>query len=573
MPDLAVMLRALALALLCLPAAAAAGELGFVYVESNVGGASGGHFALRTGDRVYAYQASDDGSLVLERQPWARFREHYATFGNRPVHIARVRLPGRELARARDAFASAWLAQGRAEAGLQALRDDVAVLEAALGLRAGWDAPGAGLLDARMPGSDALLQRLEKHRAGELARQIGRAEQELRGTSLVTADLTRYRERLTAHAALVALRDAHGLASAALVHDDRALRPSERASLAAQRSRLERQVLELVSSTRPDRGRALFIAEARHAALERSLATDQLVLLDPLLDGRAALYADEVAEHRAELGAIARALDAAQRARRAADLAAGERGLQRLEQRLARRAEYRRAFETGAAVRAFAEGRAASRRGRLPLISARAAPASLARRLEEARAAEGERSSAYQRAHRYELLGNNCATALVSTLNAALGGRERAAALLGRSLEPGARLGFIPAALFAEVRELPGARVERIAAYRETRLRALPADERWREAFTLTSRIYRPRPRDTAFLFFTDDVRWRRPLYGLANLGYGLATGVIGVATAPLDGGRRTASGLMGALFSLPELAGFNVRKGSFDAASVERVE
>ena len=129
--------------------------------------------------------------------------------------------------------------------------------------------------------------------------------------------------------------------------------------------------------------------------------------------------------------------------------------------------------------------------------------------------------------------------------------------------------------MFAELRaRLPIARLLRIASYRERRLAEL-ADRgrlaRLREATTLTSTLYRPRHRDTSFLLFSDDVFLRRPLYGLVNLSYGLATSVAGVLTAPLDGGRRLERGAYGVLFSLPELALFNVRKGSFDAATLER--
>ncbi len=154
----AVKPRALALLLACLPglapSATSAAEVGFVYVEPNVGGASGGHFALRLGDRVYAHHASDDRLLVLERQGWERFRFHYATLENRPVHIAYVELTEGDLATLRDGFASAWLRERRVEAELERLAEDAALLEAWLGHRPGWDAPGAGLLDPESEGSE-----------------------------------------------------------------------------------------------------------------------------------------------------------------------------------------------------------------------------------------------------------------------------------------------------------------------------------------------------------------------------------------------------------------------------------
>jgi hypothetical protein len=60
-------------------------------------------------------------------------------------------------------------------------------------------------------------------------------------------------------------------------------------------------------------------------------------------------------------------------------------------------------------------------------------------------------------------------------------------------------------------------------------------------------------------------VFWRRPLYGAANLAYGLGYATVGVVTAPFDRGARAKAGLSGAFWSVPELAFQNVRKGSFE--------
>jgi len=84
-----------------------------------------------------------------------------------------------------------------------------------------------------------------------------------------------------------------------------------------------------------------------------------------------------------------------------------------------------------------------------------------------------------------------------------------------------------------------------------------------RESSTLTSTIYHAGPQDSAFLFFTDDSVALRPLLGAANLLVGVGDGVLGLVTWPLDDGARLRAGWYGALFSLPELAFVNIRKGS----------
>jgi len=59
----------------------------------------------------------------------------------------------------------------------------------------------------------------------------------------------------------------------------------------------------------------------------------------------------------------------------------------------------------------------------------------------------------------------------------------------------------------------------------------------------------------------------RRPLYGIANLLVGIGGTLTGLALLPIDGGTTLRRGLYGALFSLPELAFVNIRKGSFEWA------
>jgi len=55
-----------------------------------------------------------------------------------------------------------------------------------------------------------------------------------------------------------------------------------------------------------------------------------------------------------------------------------------------------------------------------------------------------------------------------------------------------------------------------------------------------------------------------RPLLGAVNGAAGLGAGAAGVALLHFDHGRLLGSGLRGVVFSLPELAFVNLRKGSF---------
>ena len=246
-----------------------------------------------------------------------------------------------------------------------------------------------------------------------------------------------------------------------------------------------------------------------------------------------------------------------------------------LESLASRAHEYERGAREGRAVRE-PEGRLVPTRARSAAVAAPAdaAPA-LRGALAAALAAERDAQRALERRYPYDVLTRNCATELVRLLADGLGGEQGFRAALGGPLAPGEGLSFIPFALQDLVESrLAVARRERIPSYRERALAALRREHAGalalaREASPLTARVYRWRDRDTRFALFTSDVFWPRPLYGFVNLASALPDTLLGLATAPFDGARRVRRGAWGALYSLPELAFFNIRKGTFDAGTL----
>jgi hypothetical protein len=57
----------------------------------------------------------------------------------------------------------------------------------------------------------------------------------------------------------------------------------------------------------------------------------------------------------------------------------------------------------------------------------------------------------------------------------------------------------------------------------------------------------------------------------MANLVTGVGATLAGVAALPFDRGKTLWAGLKSIVFSLPELAFFNIRKGSFDYIEDDR--
>lgn len=103
-------------------------------------------------------------------------------------------------------------------------------------------------------------------------------------------------------------------------------------------------------------------------------------------------------------------------------------------------------------------------------------------------------------------------------------------------------------------------------SYRNLRLSAenKKGKTSWKENIPTFSEFYQENPLDHSFLFFTDDIIYSRPLYGLGNLTYAVLYTTSGIFTLPWDKGERVSKGGESVFYSLPELIFFNIRKGHF---------
>jgi len=208
----------------------------------------------------------------------------------------------------------------------------------------------------------------------------------------------------------------------------------------------------------------------------------------------------------------------------------------------------------------------------VPLPAPNLSPQTLSRLLSQARLNQDIYYDQLKQCYPYHLIINNCATELIRSANAPFQNRERLTEALGGEISPDEDFAFIPFRLFDLVKgRFRVTEVEVLPGYRKRMLRRTAQNEPenmslyFRECNTLTSTLYNHVEGDTPFLFFTDDVIWIRPAYGALNGAYGLVAAALGIFTLPVDGGDLSLAGLKGALYSLPELFFFNIRKGSFN--------
>ena len=377
-----------------------------------------------------------------------------------------------------------------------------------------------------------------------------------------------------------------------------AIDPPMRRLLAGFAGQLEEDLLQLVASSRDDMGFALLVGMARLLALRETLQGGRLVVLDTLPEDTERMELVEIESRHIDLEGLRVELDRQlvnlrrqllkRPLRREADFVVLENVANQLS-------EIESGRSSGAGLRLAGGSLLPERRARQKIEFIDAPPRDvLKRHLAELREREEAQRARLASDYRYNLLTRNCASELFAQLESAVvvrrggkaagrrghvrttvrddrrGNAESAeAAALGGHVQPGRGLQFIPF-LAAEAAR---------ANYRIARRVVLPSHRRrlvaeirqregvWallREANVLTSTVYHPNLEDSAFLFFTDDALPLRPLLGSINLLYGIGATVVGLPLAGFDQGRLLSAGLRGALWSLPELAFVNVRKGSF---------
>jgi len=589
---------------------AAAAGLEYLYINASEGRASGGHAALRLGDEVYHFQHVPPGLLRIKREDFARFRQLYADKENRSIHVHQIESTAETQTRLRDYFNHRRLIEDGQFDRRDALVEDRRLLQALLDQAEGrpsaesddLEVKGLGLfapegsISANSP--DPRLARLAAkleaayssdfiaRKSREMRRALRDLEPEIYDPQRIALGedrfvppsdsfAERYGQQVSALAALRVLAQARPLADAALLRPEGAefrLDDAEWAKLSAYREKLEVQLVELMRSGSSDWGFALLVGMARLIALDESLASGRWVVLDL----RQSPPAEEDAPLDAELIRASHEWIRSRWASARAELARpalDEWAYVRLEQGV--NLLHESALRTGGNPRIDAMSLSPSRPGRFGLVAtAMDSPALKAHlaRLDIYRQAYESRLEAL---YAYDLIGRNCASEIFRAIDRALGegadgqAESESERRLGGHVS-GQSLAFIP---FLSYRYVEGRwnvrRSEVLPSYRLRRLGQAKAEENplWvelRESNVLSARLYHWHPDDGAFLFFTDDTPWIRPVAGGFNLATGLAQGVLGVFTAPWDGGENLSQGASGALFSLPELVFFNIRKGSF---------
>jgi hypothetical protein len=571
----------------------------YLYVNAGEGTAGGGHAAIRFGLNVYHFQYEKPGLLQAVRESDENFRLRYGGIENRTIHVSRIEVPVDAYRKLETQFERRYLLQTEQFVQYEALRRDRRMLTDVLAADAEAaifhpTVKGAGLflpLDSRKSANAATaLTALKKNIETRLGSAVFAERKNLLRKTLLhlqpddydpsTIDATlegvpsrysfadRYADLAAAWLALALLesgRPPHNSAFIEPAGNIVRLDPRTSAALARFRKNMQAGLLRLMQSQRPDWGYAMLIGMARLAAVEKSLQSGRLTVLNTFSDSVL-----PAAGNFAAGGAFLATAASRSETRLLSALAdftvnPDERSYSVLELSANLAHESRDAYSKRRPLRLHAGNLAPITEAPIALdVQPQIERHAWMRKLAELQTYSDAFAERLNDRYRYELPTRNCATEIFANIDAALSSMQPS----GNSGWEGLNaIPFISSWTVEHTYRLSGA--WDIPSYRRTRLDDAYRRENQlkvylREANVLTSTFYRWHGGDSAFLFFTDDAILPRPIYGVMNAAAGAGQSAAGLFTWPFDDGETLIAGFRGFLISLPELLFINIRKGSF---------
>ncbi len=609
------------------------GYIDYLYINSGEGSASGGHSAIQFEREVFHFQHVEPGLLRIFRDDFSAFKFNYSYLENRTIEGHRIEVADQVFQNLRDAFNHRFLIQNQQFTRLKALQDDLALLKALKQLSLTTPDPGTvSTVELK-----ALGYFLSDYQAGQrwMGSENESPQHNTSAAQLKQAVIATYGDTFLAQkrqqiwAQLQALKPAaaskpielteqdyvdyppgfsqryqNGLLNlAALEVLERELVPRQETLLTSTQTRLKlddkaisklaefrqtlcQDLIKLMRSERGDWGYPLLVGMARLHALDQSIQTGYLVVLDRCLPSDTTTKGQEIAPESLE-DAISQAETLLDKARQGLHKSAGldERSYNEIELAGSRWLKIQ-------AIPHSKDSILLPTLSNTPAVSAKANLVSLAitpDQLDSHIQALSQQLDVYagqlRMLYDYQLLSRNCVTEIFRVINTNLkqqvvtdkAGKPAAAAQirqtseqwLGGYIEDQA-LNIIPFVAFDAVAN--AYRVD--ASYRLSTYREQQIETQYRyqpnilvdlsESNTLSSTIYHRHGEDSAFLFFTQDAVWPRPLLGSVNLAVAAGQTLYGIIALPWDAGKNLRMSLKGMLVSVPELFFFNIRKGSF---------
>lgn len=575
----------------------------FIYIEANEGSSSGGHVAIQFEDEVFHYQYTG-GMTRLIRDEADSFQFDYRYLQNRTLHVADVEVTESTFHRLQTHFKQQFWDQERQFKRLQALENDILLLEWLQAQKLDTDtiAPktlnvsGAGLFYTPQalsndsgdcntaaaassvfdPLQEQIRQQYGHTFLAQLKQQLLQDIHQLTPDQANTSDYDfsqRYLDLLSGLLAVQVVMDKRTLNRDACHQFEVTQWQLDAAKvrlLKAYQQRLLKSAQTLLHRTRPDWGQALLVGLARLLVVEQTLQTGRWTFLDDFSVDAISISTQDFSQQSREMSVQRKAaeLNWRQQWQMLSDGALLD-DLQYAD--LERAANRHREWQSSLSTHTLRyQGQQALPDKVLNLSASIDKPVltelKISQAIENLNRVRPVLAAEMEAQYAYNLISRNCVTEIFRTINQALG--DETQKQLGVKVDPD--FNFIPFTALAYVQtHYPVSNSRVLASFRTQALAGQYEREfaPWvylRESNVLTAELYHYNPDDAAFMFFTDDGFFLRPIYGAFNLLTGVGQSLLGLFEWPLDDGAALHNGTRGLMMSLPELAFVNIRKGSY---------
>ncbi|MBM9577398.1 hypothetical protein JWG45_09555 [Leptospira sp. 201903070] len=576
----------------------------FIYVDANTGQSSGGHTGIRVGNKVYHYQFFPDDIFHLVRESYDDFAFGYNILSNRTSVLTRLDWDPKEISILESGLNRLYLVQFKHLQNWEVLRKEAKFFEELkspekkIGLRA--------TAYFTKEQNSKITKDLKEELESKFGKQfLSTLENRLKENVLFPKnELTnlrfpplpenisaikfpfftqgpylKIRDTLEGILLCQILREEWGLNSDLLIGDSKnKLSEKEIELLQFFFRRQKESLLQIIEEQDPGWAFSALVALGRMQAVEESLESGFPVFLSsfpedsPLIQKEASGDKEAVRHIEVETSSIV----SLAREKISSLNSITEKEYQIWEDATNRAFELQEGLAKTIPVRMYS-GKLIPQRENYFLISMFLPQNS---KLEEYARISKERESEYhsrlKELYQFHLLSENCTTEIVKRVQETFDLKEKS--FPGEKIDPKFSPSFIPFYASHSISKRWKNSGETVfLSYRRKKLGEVLEKEpgirtAFRESLTFTSSIYKSNREDPVFPFFTDDVFWKRPLYGMVNFTAGLGLTTAGLFSLPFDKGERLQKGFQSAFFSLPEFIFFNIRKGTFPYVSMKEL-
>lgn len=582
----------------------------FIYVDANTGASSGGHSALVFDGTVFHFQNQPDGFFKFEKTGFGEFYKRYSELENRSIYMHDIAVSKKSFTRIYKKLLQTWLIQEKNFYLYEASSAEIDFYHSLLHDKGVVKVAGADFFDYDQPLDSPLPAGLSDFTVHlvEYSRQLRIIldQPDFKTTDQIPIlDTGRYPpsiqypgnqyiDQLQARIAIQSLIQGWRLHYSAYYQTGKILKKNTKEMqifllnekeillLKNYKDELIRNIKELVVSKRPGHGIGLLLAVARLQTVQMSIEQKILIVLDPFPNRVIRLDQGELANNPELSRHYTKRLF--NRFEQVKDYTFSKNDLHEsqwngFENTAGFFLELMQSKITGRPTRILPDRMIPGRKAELYLtkfVSAKTVyklKKQASRNLEAATRRRTRLVRELNRVYSYNIFSQNCVTELVGLVNNSFPDIKLASKGLGGEIKKNTNLLFIPFVSFDIVAD--NWRVVASRKFIPRRLSDLEKNKqglsflgRTKEAFVFTSSSYTPITDDNAFAFFTDDQFLLRPILGIGNMIYTTGHSLAGLMIAPFDGGTQLKRGGLGFFWSLPELAFFNVRKGSYQITS-----